>query len=338
MPIRRALHRLAIRAERVWDRIFPPAQTETPVLEPYRGYATPGTLVLRGRVLSHLRRGTPREGQSRWVNFRQMLALFFTAEVENVTVTATASGVSALSDEEGYVRLEIPRLPEDAGWVEVEAELAGGETECFPVMVPDPAADCGVISDIDDTMMHTGAHRLWLNLWTTFTGSPLTREVFADSIALMAALSHGGRNPVFYVSSSPWNLHGFLEAVFDRVGLPRGPLFLRDLGIAEDQFVTRGHGHHKGGAIDTILEANPGLGFYLLGDTGQKDAHVYLEAARRHPGRVRGVFLREPGRGPDAASRAALEEIAALGIETASAPDFHAVTLRLQAARRAAGR
>ena len=327
MPLIRTLHRLALRGERLWDRAFP-TRAEAPVLEPYRGYATPDALILRGRVLSHLRRGDPQEGQSRWRNFRQMLRLFFTSEVEDVPVTAPG-GQTARSDEEGYVRLELPRPPDRTGWTEIEARIAGGDAGRFPVLVPGPEARFGIISDVDDTMMHTGAHRLWLNLWTTFTGSPLTRKVFPDSVEVMRLLSEEARNPVFYVSSSPWNLHAFLESIFDRAGLPRGPFFLRDLGIAEDQFITRGHGHHKGTAIDVILAANPGLSFVLLGDTGQKDAIVYRDAARRHPGRIRGVYLREPGRGPDAATTRALDDIAAMGIDCASGADFDAITRRL---------
>ncbi len=56
--------------------------------------------------------------------------------------------------------------------------------------------------DIDDTMMQTGAYSLARNLWTTFTGSALTRDVFPDAVALMTRL-HDGMNPVFYVSSAP---------------------------------------------------------------------------------------------------------------------------------------
>ena len=323
MPIKKKLHRLAIRGERLWDRLFPGRTPEAPVLEAYRGYATPDALVLRGRVLSHIRRGEAREGQSRWRNFRQMLLLFFTAEVEGVAVSV--GDATALSDEEGYVRLEVPIPPGTTGWTQVNGYIAG-DAASFPAHIPDPDARHGIISDVDDTMIHTGAHRLILNLWTTFTGSLLTREVFTDSIALMTHLAENGRNPVFYVSSSPWNLHHFLETLFDRVGLPKGPFFLRDLGITEDKFITAGHGAHKGEAIDTILAANPDLPFVLLGDTGQKDAHVYLDAARRHPGRIAGIYLREPGSGPDAVTKAALAEIAALGIDYASAPDFDAVT------------
>ena len=292
---------LALRAGRLVERGLERIGTRpdaAPVLDPYLGYATPDGLVIRARVLSHLRRAEPDPRQSKWTNLKQMASLFVTDEVAGVPVSAR--GRTATSDAEGYVTLTVPREPGESGWVDVEATIGGptgGATALCPVRVPAPGADHIVITDVDDTMIRTGAHSLARNLWTTFTGSALTREWHDDAPALMDALAEGGRNPVFYVSSSPWNLHDFLETLlFARAGLPRGPMFLRDLGLTEDG-VGESHLGHKAAAIDTILAANPDLPCYLLGDTGQKDSAVYLEAARRHPGRVRGVALREPAEG-----------------------------------------
>ncbi len=297
--------------ERIGDR-----DDSNPVLEPYYGYATPEGVLLRGRVLSHLRRSTPSALQSRWTNLRQMLSLFATDEVAGVRVEA--AGVEAVSDAEGYVRLLVPRAP-SPGWTNVPVAIAGqdGSAVPFPARVPGDDARHLVISDIDDTMIETGAHSLSRNLWTTFTGSALTRSVHDDGRDLIEHLAEGGTNPVFYVSSSPWNLHDFLNALFTRHDLPRGPMFLRDLGITSEG-VGDSHKTHKGAAIDAILAANPDLPAWLLGDSGQKDATVYRDAIRRHPGRIRGVALREPapGAGVD-------DKIAMLEIEAAGVPCFH---------------
>ncbi|KIT15338.1 phosphatase domain-containing protein [Jannaschia aquimarina] len=295
--------------EKIGDR-----DDSAPVLDPYIGYATPDGWVLRARVLSHLRRAEPVPEQSRWTNLRQMTNLFITDEVSGVTVEA--AGVVGTSDAEGYVTMTVPAQPADGAWADVTMKIAGtgdaaAEADC-PVRLYGAEARHIVISDVDDTMIVTGAHNLATNLWTTFTGSALTRKVYPDAVRLMERLAPGG--PVFYVSSSPWNLHAFLETLlFARSGLPRGPMFLRDLGLTEDG-VGQSHLGHKGAAIDTILAAVPELPVYLLGDTGQKDSAVYLEAARRHPGRIAGVGLREPAEGvsgDDADQIAALE---ALGI------------------------
>jgi len=331
VPLKAIAHRVAIWGERAFDRLFPAKTPDDPVLDTYRGYSVPGGIMLRGRVLAALRRTTPEPEQSRWQNLREMVSLFFTHEVGGVTVVATESGVTAQSDEEGYLTLKVPGefAP---GWHQIALEIEGvpGSRKMARALVPSPEARIGIISDIDDTMMHTGAYSLVRNLWTTFTGSAATRRVFADATVLMDHLSDHGRNPVFFVSSSPWNLHAFLEKVFDRAGLVTGPIFLRDLGIGQDQFISRGHGDHKGRSIDRIMEANPDLPFVLIGDTGQHDAQIYLEACHRHGGRVKAVILREPGPGADDASRAAMSAIRRLGVIVAHGSDFSEVAEELE--------
>ena len=309
--------------ERIGDRA-----DDAPVLDPYIGYGTPDGVILRGRVLSHLRRVEPDPEQSKWMNLRQMAALFVTDEVAGVTIAALdgpGAGTTAVSDAEGYVRMTLTgAFP--PGWSDVSVAIAnppGQEAErvAFPVLVPSPDAGHMVISDIDDTMIETGAHSLARNLWTTFTGSALTRQAHDDAIALMQAMTEGGRNPCFYVSSSPWNLHDFLEALFAREGVPRGPMFLRDLGIT-DEGIGASHGSHKGAAIDTLLAVNPDLPAYLMGDSGQKDAQVYRAVVERHPGRVRGVALREPAPGVGGDDAACIAAIEAAGVPCYHAPDF----------------
>lgn len=321
--------------ESLFDRLRPGVAPEAGVIEPYVGYSTPEGLVARGRVLVALKNGTPMPGQSRFTNFRQLLARFFTREVSGARVLAGTTGVTAISDEEGYFTLFLPRERETGGLTDIAAELEGRPESrvALPVMVTGPAAEFGVISDIDDTIMRTGAYSLALNLWTTFTGNSLTREVFPDAVELIRRL-HDERNPVFFVSSSPWNLHDFLEDVFARAGLVRGPLFLRDLGIGRSQFVTQSHGDHKGSAIDTILAANPGLPFVLIGDTGQHDAEVYLRAVTRHPDRVRRIILRAPGPGADEADKRFAEEAAALGIDISIGRDYRSL-IRIHAGEKA---
>jgi phosphatidate phosphatase APP1 len=289
----RNLSRLEGLAEALLRRLRPPGGA-APVIEAYLGYSTPEHWVARGRVLTRLVRPEARAGQGRLRNLVQMLALFLTDEVAEVEVRAPAHGVSAVTDEEGYFTLLVPR-DGASGWAAVEVEAQGARA-VLPVQVARPEARFAVVSDIDDTVIATGAWNLWRNLWTTFTGNLSTRRVFPDAVELLGRLSEDGRNPVFFVSSSPWNLHGFLEALFARAGLAKAPLFLRDLGVGEVQLVSSSHGSHKGSVLDRLLAANPDLSFWLVGDTGQHDAEIYAAAAQRHPGRIRRVTLRRAGR------------------------------------------
>jgi len=288
----------------VVDRLRPPRRG-APLIEPYTGYATPDALILRGRCLTALRRAAPEPEQSRWTNLRQMASLFLTSEVADVAVEG--GGVRARTDEEGYFTLTAPRGAVAPGWQRVPVRVVGRpETEvAVEVMVAAASAPALVISDIDDTVIETGAYSLRRNLWTSLTGNALTRRVFADTAALLERLAAAGA-PVFYVSSSPWNLHHFLNSVFAANGVPKGPMFLRDLGINPEP---AGHHGHKSAAIEAVLAAHPGLPAILVGDTGQKDPAIYAAMAARRPDRVVAVYLREP-RAP--ASSELAEAVAAL--------------------------
>lgn len=317
--MKRLLHKTALRVECLLDRLQR-RSAKTRIIDPYLGYATTEQLIVRGRVLSRSTASTPSDGQGVLTNLRQMLRLFLTDELADIEVSA--GGVKALTDEEGYFTLVLPR-PEAPGWHDVSVNLTGVEApEICPALVPAPNARCLIISDIDDTVLKTGAYSLLRNLWTSLTGNALTRQIFPDAVAMMRELSEEGRNPVFYVSSSPWNLHGFLISIFDAFNLVRGPMFLRDLGISETQFITGTHGDHKGVSIDTLLAAMPDLPVLLIGYTGQHDAEVYRDAIARHPGRIVGVILREPGPGPKPDVHAVMDEIRATGVPLLNGADF----------------
>jgi len=320
------LHKLAVGVEGLIDRAMrrPGAR---PMLDGYRGFATPDRLILRGRVLSAQRRTAPLPDQGRWANFRQMVSLFMTDEVAGVTVRAGRE--TGQSDGEGYIWLDIPREGQTPGWHQVEVTIDGDDDSATPfaVMVPSRDAKIGIISDIDDTIVQTGSWSLPRNLWTTLSGSTLSRKVHPDAVVLMDHLHAHGRNPVFYVSSSPWNLHYFLDKLFTRAGLVAGPMFLRDLGVGENHFLTGSHADHKGAAIERILAANPDLPFILVGDTGQQDAHVYHSVCERAGGQIAAVVLREHGArgrtGSDDASRNAMAAMRRMGVVVENGKDFN---------------
>jgi len=153
-----------------------------------------------------------------------------------------------------------------------------------------------VISDVDDTIVKTQATNLFRMLWLTLRSDATTRLPFPGVAAFYRALQQGvqGRsyNPIFYVSSSPWNLYDLLVDFMDAHGVPRGPLFLRDFGLDRDKFIQSSHQQHKLAQINTLLETYDNLPFILIGDSGQKDPEIYCQVARERPGRIRAIYIR----------------------------------------------
>lgn len=263
----------------------------------YGGFGTPTEVTVQGRVLRPQTLLAPSALDSRWRNLRGVARRFVTREVTNVPVRAELHGASALgrTDEEGYFRLTLSfQTPLANGWHDVTLTLPGLDvTSCSSVRVV-ANAQFGVISDLDDTVVMTGVTRFSQMLATVVFGNAHTRLPFPGVGALYRALVAGpggdAANPVFYVSSSPWNLFDILWTFLEYRRIPAGPIFLRDWGL---HILRAGHGTHKLGAIGQLMQTFGELPFVLVGDSGERDPEIYREVARRFPGRVLAVYIRD---------------------------------------------
>ena len=99
--------------------------------------------------------------------------------------------------------------------------------------------------------------------------------------------------PFFYVSSSPWNLYGFIAEFMELNGIPHGPMFLKDYGIDRSNFIRKRHDEHKLEAIERVLAFYSKLRFILIGDNGQRDVSIYARVVSDYPARVAAVFIRD---------------------------------------------
>ncbi|HEM47669.1 MAG TPA: DUF2183 domain-containing protein, partial [Alphaproteobacteria bacterium] len=170
------------------------------------------------------------------------------------------------------------------------------------VYVPPPTARYVVVSDIDDTVMHTGVANRLKMLWRLFVQSAESRVAFPGVVELYRALHDGlddEGNPMLYVSRAPWSVYEVLAAFFRLKGIPEGPvLFLREWGLTLQRPLPRRAEDHKRDLIDGMLRRYRELPFVLIGDSGQHDPEIYVDIVRRHPDRVRAVYIREVGSNP----------------------------------------
>lgn len=278
------------------------------LIQPYAGYGNGKELYLAGRVLADRDIQASAAEDRFWRNFQKMRKRFLTIVFPGVGLEAEFEGkiIKVTTDEEGYfeIILSLDDLEIHQGWQPIRLrllhDLLGRATEVnaigevyFPVANP----DYGIISDIDDTILITGAMRIWEMLKVTFTQNAHTRIPFAGVSEFYDALRKGRdqivSNPIFYVSSSPWNIYDFLMEFLDAHDIPKGPLMLRDIGLSRDQFVAGSHEDHKLKQIDHILDVFQDLSFILIGDSGQKDPQIYLESVKTHPRRILAVYIRD---------------------------------------------
>lgn len=266
---------------------------------PYRGFGTRERARVLGRVLEDW--GTLRPALERgivggaWASVRR----FATAQIPGARVTIRwgANEYPAVSDDEGFVDLFV-EPPADArvGWnrIEIVAEdrrhRASAAATAEVLIVGSPPF--GIISDIDDTIIETHVTSRRSRARAMFVSEVRGRRPFEGVRDLYGLLGAGGQNPIFYVSSSPWNLYDHLEHFFEHHDLPKGPFLLRDWGFSRTGFAPDGRHGHKGERIAEIFALVP-IGFVLCGDSSQEDPTLYLEIARRFPGRVQTILIRK---------------------------------------------
>jgi phosphatidate phosphatase APP1 len=309
----------------------------------YDGYGTAERLSLRGRVLEHSGVGGARDNDTVWNNLLNMYRRFESDEIAGARVLARFGAIEqeVVTDGEGFFQLELQPaqpLPTDRLRHEITLELLEPQrpdhapvqsTGC--VFVPPPTAQFGVISDIDDTVVQTDATHLLRMARSVFLSNARTRLPFKGVAALYRALNQGtipaSANPLFYVSSSPWNLYDLLTEFLTLNGIPRGPIFLRDWGISEQELLPTQHRGHKLDAIRQVIERYPALPFILIGDSGQEDPEIYREVVKLYPGRIHAVYIRNVSRNParGEAIRTLAEEVVADGSTLILADDTLAV-------------
>ncbi len=273
-------------------------------LAAYRGYADARGVELIGRVLAEEPLGGPLEDANWWHNLLETYRRFESDEVPDAPLRLQYRGSSLdiRSDHEGYWHgvFESPGAMSEPLWDNAIASLADGTLATpQPVLQIGPQARVGVISDIDDTILQSSITDWKTAAQLTFLHNARTRKPLEGVAALYRALQ-GNHNPIFYVSSSPWNLYDLLEDFMELNGIPFGPIHLRDLGTDPGKFIkTAGHGHKLERAIH-LIERFPDLRWLLLGDSGQADAELYAEAARTYGHRIAAIYIRDVD--PDADS------------------------------------
>lgn len=287
------MRRLLGRVERRWDAVRGARRVPTDFrIVMYVAHGAGGRVVVRGRVVDDPEPAETLAGESPWAAVRRTARGFLTTELPGVRLRVEVGGATteAVTDGDGYLRAELTGAELVAPWTTGRVVLAAayrGTTTAeaeVQVRVSDARSQLGVLSDVDDTVLQTGVQRTLTMLRQTLTGSELTRTTFAGAPELYRALARpDGRNPLFYVSSSPWNLHAFLLGFLRHRGFPAGPVLLRD-------FVTGGHKRER---IEEVLRVHADLRFVLLGDSGEHDPAIYAETVRSHPGRVLAVCIRE---------------------------------------------
>lgn len=290
-------------------KIFGFHNIESIIIVPYRSYGTATHLYIKGRVLDNKPLEITKD-QSFFNTIADAWQQFDTYEMPDIEVTVTIGDINLTvkTDSDGYflfditLQEDISRYSDNEGWVTFTLDINNAAKRPETIfkgefLIPEAEADYGVISDIDDTLLTTGVTSFlkWKVIRNSFFVNAFRRMPLEGAPGLYTKLHKGiegkEKNPVFYLSNSPWNLYQYLQLFLDYNGFPKGPVLLRSFSSFFKR-LTASEKPHKQKEIINLLNTYPKLNFILIGDSGEHDATIYTDIAAQYPNRILCIYLR----------------------------------------------
>lgn len=281
---------------------------------PYRSYGTYSHLYIKGRVLDNEPMKIVQD-QSFFKTIKNTWKQFDSFEIPDALmelIIPQKVNLKELTNDEGYfvfdktIDEDLSEYASDEGWLEYEVHYRNEVEEKTELinspargefLVPSVEAEYGVISDIDDTILHTGVTSFlkWRLLKNSLLTNAYKRIPLKNAPGLYQKLHKGksgkNKNPMFYLSNSPWNLYEYLKLFLDYNKFPKGPILLRDFRTPFEGTI-KPEKPHKQKEIANILKTYPDMKFILIGDSGEHDASIYTEMAAQYSDRILAIYLR----------------------------------------------
>src|SRR5690606_30914845 len=255
-----------------------------------------------------------REEQSLLYTLRNTYKQFNTDEIGGAEVLLqlpNGVALSAKTNAEGYflfdktTSIDLKAHADPEGWLPLKVKflqpvpnaVISSENEFdAELLIPPISAEFGVISDIDDTILHTGVTSFlkWRVVKNSLFRNAYDRLSLEGSPQFYRTLHLGkrgiGRNPIFYLSNTTWNLYEYLKLFLEINNFPKGPILLRDFRTPFDRTL-KPEKPHKQKEILNILKTYPDLKFILIGDSGEHDPRIYTDIAVQFPDRILAIYL-----------------------------------------------
>ncbi|KAJ2782622.1 hypothetical protein GGI15_002856 [Coemansia interrupta] len=149
-----------------------------------------------------------------------------------------------------------------------------------------------VVSDIDDTIKASNITAEKRIVLETVFARPL--KAVPGMAALYRAWYDAGCE-FHYVSNSPWQLYPSLDDFFHANRFPPGSAHLRSFDPNDLLSVSNytGTPQLKRDTIEQLFRTFPLRKYVLVGDCGEHDLETYTDLARRFPGRVLRIYIRD---------------------------------------------
>ncbi|MDT8394029.1 MAG: phosphatase domain-containing protein [Bacteroidales bacterium] len=278
-----------------------------PIIVPYAAYANNEYVFIKGAVIEDKGLAKPDQKHKLWKNILTTLKRYSGDEIVGVRVSISYNDQNTIvtTDERGIFQSLIKTkgtsnldTRQDKACFSLIDKLSAEQGDIraeIPIQRVLPGARFIIVSDIDDTVMVSHSTKILKKLRLMLFKNAYTRSPFAGVSAFYNALARDNSvvNPIFYVSSSEWNLYDLLKDFFKFKRLPPGTLLLSDKKLRLLRFWRSGKKHDdKMSNIQMLFGFYPDHNFILIGDSGQRDPEIYLQLAEMFPSRIKAIYIR----------------------------------------------
>lgn len=183
-----------------------------------------------------------------------------------------------------------------------------------------------VVSDIDDTLVHSFIHDRLLKFRTLMFTTVEKRKAVAHMQKLLKDFTDKGAVPI-YLSNSEQNLYPLIYRFLKINGFPPGPLFLkqmRKLWHVVMNVKMPPKDMHKIMTLEEVITLFPEKKFILMGDNTQRDLSIYLSAAQKFHNSIRYIIIRKvvPKKSDENLIKRSIEQLKAKGVGFYYADEF----------------
>lgn len=272
---------------------------KAPILLSFYGLSNGHTALVFGQLTYTRLKDLSFKEYSRRKTFRTLFHLYQTRPYANqlIRLVFDVRTLEVKTDSSGgfYMKTSIP-----ATAILQKVQMASGEEVklvegLYPRHVQQITSDVIVISDIDDTLMHSFIFRKLLKFKTLMFTSVEKRKAVIHTQDLLHRFTSMGAS-AFYLSNSEQNLYPLIYRFLLHNGFSAGPLFLKKMRsfwdvIRNVKFPLRNI--HKEKTLEDILELFPDKKIVLMGDNTQHDLSIYLEVSEKFPVNIRYIVIRK---------------------------------------------
>jgi phosphatidylserine/phosphatidylglycerophosphate/cardiolipin synthase-like enzyme len=184
-----------------------------------------------------------------------------------------------------------------------------------------------VVCDVDGVLPITHVRRQLGRMGALFNRSPRDRRSVLGMPHLLRHLADSDlETPVFYLTAAPDVSAPLITEALYRNGYPTGTALPAGGDLAPGWLVGQSL-VPKRAALDRLAEQHPRMRWILVGDDAGPDPELFADFARRHPGRVAVIALRQDRLRP----RRRLRDDELPGVTVVAAPNAEEMLPRLDA-------